>query len=124
MEGKVQVQTSEGVIGWVDKLTLPVGGSELVQVTVNGAQLHVVYGEGREEDRSTVSGSADRVTRGNDGPTLVLEGNASLQCHRKGMKAESSADRITVNLTTGQIVSDVGPQAAGSTSAKPPAPRP
>lgn len=111
LEGKVQVHVGDSVLGWADKLMLPVNGVEPIQVMVLGSQLRILCGEGGEAERCRITGAADRLTRGSDGTTLILEGKASLQCSRKGMKAEASGGKITVNLATGQIVSEVGGQA-------------
>jgi hypothetical protein len=110
VDGKLQLQTSDGLRALSDRLTLAVGGCEPVQLTVNGSQIRIQCGESSERtEKDNLRGSADRLARiGPDGATLVLEGNARLQCLRRGKKAEVATDRITVNLTTGHMENELG----------------
>ena len=52
--------------------------------------------------------SAQTVKRiGDEGATLVLEGDAKLVYVRGGKKIEVSTDLLSVNLLTGQVISEL-----------------
>ncbi len=104
---KLQVQTNDGMLATCERLTIPVGGAEAVEVRVSARQVQVSCGKAGE-GKDCLQGSATRVTRcGPDGAVLALEGNAKLCCVRKGKRAEVSAERIVIHLGTGHIESEM-----------------
>src|SRR5262249_59345926 len=63
----------------------------------------------KDSPQDSLAGSALRVSRtGPKGCILTLEGEATLTLIRQGKKAELTADRISVNLVTGQVEGQIG----------------
>lgn len=109
-DAKIHVQTSEGMRSTCEKLSFLINGSDSVNVSLAGKQVRITSGKD-VKNADTLDGTADRVVRSTtDGGFLTLEGNAKFFCSRHGKKMEATADRISINLTTGQIVSEMGPQ--------------
>jgi hypothetical protein len=107
---KVRIQTADGAQATCEGLTIAVGGSEAVKVTVSDKRINVESGIEPQigNTHDSLRASADRVTRaGPDGMTLTLEGNARLMLVRKGKKADLVAERIAVNLVTWHVESDL-----------------
>lgn len=108
--GKLHVLTNDGMRATCEQLTLLVSGVEPALATVAEIQIRIALGKDCK-DADCLQATADRVTRsGADGALLTLEGNAKLLFVRKGKKVDVSADRVSVNLATGQVVSDLAPQ--------------
>ncbi len=107
LDGKLQLQTVEGARSICERLTVLVSGVDPVEATVAGQRIQIAGG--KDTVGSTfLQASADRVTRtGAEGAVVSLEGNAKLVYARNGKKADISADRIAVNLATGQITSEM-----------------
>src|SRR5207248_10167857 len=78
----------------------------LAVTVVEGA---VQVNTGKEvKDGSFVQASAKKVSRmGPDGAALVLEGDAKLVYSRKGKKIDVATDLLQVNLSTGQVISEL-----------------
>src|SRR5205823_1265105 len=89
--------------------TITVPGAEPVYVSAEDKRVHLSGLIARcDTAADTLRASADRVTRsGPEGMTLTLEGNASLMLVRKGKKADLVAERISVNLTTNRVESEL-----------------
>jgi hypothetical protein len=116
-DGKLRVQTADGLSASVERMTMPVAGAQPLQVSVENRQVIVAWcfdcKSGCVKGADCLDGVAERVTRtGGDGSVLVLEGKAKLLCMRKGKKAEIAADRILVNVTTGHIETELSWQQA------------
>jgi len=102
------VETNEGMKAGCDKLSIFVTGAAPAEATVAGKQIRVASGK-EGEGSDSLRGTANCVTRsGVDGALLTLEGNAKLVYVRQGKKAEVSADRVSVNLASGQVVGEMG----------------
>jgi hypothetical protein len=110
------VQAADGSRAACESLTFQAAGEEPVEAGVEGKQVFVRTAPTKGA-QDYLRGSADRVTRrGPDGAVVSLEGNAKLTFSRKGTKAEVTANRISVNLATGQVEVE----GAGSTAPPPP----
>jgi hypothetical protein len=106
-DGKLQMQTPDGGRSLCERLTIVVTGVDLVEATITGQRIQL--SSGKDAPGGTfLQASADRVTRtGQEGSIVGLEGNAKMVYARGGKKADISADRVSVNLMTGQIVIDM-----------------
>ena len=110
IEGKLLIQTNDGMQSRCERMTLLVNGADPAEVSVSGTQLKVVSGTDCING-TFLQANADRVTRtGVDGALLTFKGNAKLVFARQGKKADVSADRVSLNLATGQITCDMGTQ--------------
>jgi hypothetical protein len=117
-DGKLLIESADGGTAACADLTIPVEGGAAVEVTVEGKTVHVRSGKGecgvgkccrKESVKDSLVGSALKVSRGGfKGYVLTLEGEAKLTLVRQGKKAELTADRISVNLATGQIEGQIG----------------
>jgi hypothetical protein len=107
MGGKLHLQTAEGTRSICDHLTILVGGVEPAEATVVDKRIQIVGG--KDSKGSTIlQATAERVIRsGAEGALMTLEGNAKLVYARNGHKADVCAERISVNLVTGQIVAEM-----------------
>jgi hypothetical protein len=91
-----------------EKLSILATGVEPTEVAVGSNQIRVSSGKD-VKGGDFLQATADRVSRsGPEGTVVILEGTAKLLYVRQGKKAEVSAERISVNLATGQVVSDLG----------------
>jgi hypothetical protein len=107
VNGKLQLQTADGSRSMCERLTIMVSGVDPVEVTVVGKQIQIAAGKDCKGG-TLLQGTAERLTRtGVEGALLTLEGSAKLVYVRNGHKAEISADRISVHLAAGQIVTDM-----------------
>jgi hypothetical protein len=113
---RLQVQTGPGVTATCESLTFQVGDSRPVTVSVADNQVQVrcrspILTElGRHPG---IQAGAYRVIRGGaDGALLTLEGQARLQYQEKG-DATIRAERIVVNLLTGQVEVELGALTGG-----------
>ncbi len=106
-DGKLQVQTADGARMSCEKLTILVGGVDPAEVSIADNLIKITSGKDVREG-SFLQASARKVTRtGADGAQLVLEGEAKLLYVRKGKKIEVSTDLLSVNLSTGQVLSEM-----------------
>src|SRR5207247_3764802 len=82
-------------------------GVDPAEVSVAGKLIRIASGKDVKEG-SFLQASAEKVTRtATDGAQLVLEGNAKLLYVRKSKKIEVSTDLLSVNLSTGQVLSEM-----------------
>ena len=117
--GKLQLQTADGARSQCERMTMVVNGADPIEVLTKGSKIHLAAGKD-SVGACSLQAVADRVTRtGWEGSLVTLEGNATLVYVRNGKKADIAADRIAVNLPTGQVTVDMDvPQPV----ATPPAP--
>jgi hypothetical protein len=127
LDGKIQMQTSDGARMTCEKLTIVISGVDPAEVSVAGKLIKISSGKDIK-DASFLQASAEKVTRtATDGAQLLLEGNAKLLYVRGGKKIEVNTDLLSVNLLTGQVLSEMDtpkptlPPALGPAS-PPPAP--
>jgi hypothetical protein len=119
---KLQLDAADGMRSTCEGLTILVPGAPPAAVAVSGREIRVTSGA---EGADHLTATALRVTRGGPAGALVtLEGSAHLVCVRQGKRAEITAERIAVNLATGQIQSEMGPAAVPQPPAPSPAPPP
>lgn len=105
---KLLVETNEGMKAQCELLTILVSGVEPAEAAVMGKQISITGGKDEARDY-LLRGTGDRLTRsGVDGALLTLDGHAKLLYVRQGKRAEVSADHISVNLASGQVVSEMG----------------
>jgi hypothetical protein len=137
-DGKLKIESADGAAAVCESLTIPADGHPAVEVTVEGKHVHVRSGaqecaRGRkcclkDSPQDSLVGSALRVSRnGPKGCVLTLDGDATLTLVRQGKKAEITADRVSVNLVTGQVEGQIGhppqePQVVPCTNSPPPGP--
>jgi hypothetical protein len=111
-QGKVMIQSADGAQGMCDSLTIPVARVGMLRVTAD-AQVYICSADECSKvpggtGKATFRLSGNVVTR--NGPTgLTAEGSAKLTWDRNGKRAEVSADRITVDLATGHVETDLVP---------------
>jgi hypothetical protein len=90
-----------------EKLTILVGGVEPAEVSIADKLIKIASGKD-VKDGDFLLATAQKVTRtATDGAQLVLEGNAKLVFVRKNKKIEVSTDLLSVNLSTGQVLSEM-----------------
>jgi hypothetical protein len=107
LDGKLQVQTAEGARMSCERLTILVSGVEPADVTVFGKLVKITSAKD-VKDGTILQASAQTVKRsGAEGATLGLEGDAKLVYVRGGKKIEVSTDLLSVNLLTGQVISEM-----------------
>lgn len=107
IEGKIQVQTADGGKMICEKMSIPVNGVEPVTVSVAEKEIRLASGKD-VKGGDLLQASAQKITRmGVEGATLVLEGNAKLVYVRQGKKIDVSTDLLSVNLSTGQVISEL-----------------
>jgi hypothetical protein len=109
-DGKLHLQTAEGTCSTCEKLTMLVTGIAPITVAVSDKLIRL--GSGKEEGRSSdfLQASAQKVSRtGPNGATLVLEGNARLLYVRNGRRIDVSTELLSVNLSSGQVISEMNP---------------
>jgi hypothetical protein len=105
-EGKILLQTADGLSSCCEKMTLQ--SIEPAEVSVADNLIKITCGKDVKEG-DFLRAVARKVSRtGAEGSTLVLQGNAKLEFIRKGKKFEAAAEVITVNLVTGQVVTEMG----------------
>jgi polysaccharide export outer membrane protein len=61
-----------------------------------------------DERRESFEARADSVKRGMDGETLTLTGHARLRSFRDGQRIDMAAERVVVNVRTGEVQSCAG----------------
>jgi hypothetical protein len=106
-DGKLQVQTADGARMSCEKLTILVNGVDPAEVSVADKLIKITSGKDVKEG-SFLQASAQKVTRtSTDGAQLILEGDAKLLYVRKGKKVEVSTEVLSVNLLTGQVISEL-----------------
>src|SRR5262245_40662917 len=108
VEGKLHLQTADGSRSTCEKLTILISGVHPIMVAVCENQIRLT--SGKEEGRSSdfLRATARKVSRsGPDGATVILEGNAWLVYVRKGKRIDVSTDLVSVNLATGQVISEM-----------------
>jgi hypothetical protein len=107
VDGKLQMQTADGARSVCEHLTFLVTGVDPVEAVVSGKRIQIACGKDAPGS-ILLQASGDRLSRsGAEGSIVTLEGGAKLVYVRNNKKAEISADRASVNLMTGQIVSDM-----------------
>jgi hypothetical protein len=108
VDGKLHLQTAEGTRSTCEKLTILISGVDPTAVAVCESLIRLT--SGKQEGRSSdfLQATAQKVSRtGPDGATVVLEGNARLVYVRKGKRIDVSTDLVSVNLATGQVISEM-----------------
>jgi hypothetical protein len=117
---KLHLQGSDGSRTTCEKFTILVSGGEPVDVSVDGKVVRMTSGKD-VKDGDILQATARKVTRtGSEGTTLVLEGDGKLVYVRKGKKIDVSTDLLSVNLSTGQVISELN----APTPMMPPPPTP
>lgn len=108
VEGKLHLQTSESMRSTCEKLTILANGAEPVAVAVVDNLIRLTAGKDECETCAFLQATASSVSRtGPDGATLILKGDVRLVYVRKGKKIDVSAELLSLNLTTGQIISEM-----------------
>jgi len=118
LDGKILVQTADGSLMVCEKFTILVGGAEPAEVAVNEKLVTITSGkktcpgmccmQSAGSSTDCLQASAQKVRRiGAEGATLVLEGNAKLLYVRQGKKIDVATDLLQVNLSTGQVISEL-----------------
>lgn len=101
------MQTGDGARMNCEKLTILVGGADPAEVSIASTQIKISSGKDAKES-SFLQATAQKLTRtGTDGAQLILEGDVKLLYVRKGKKIEVSADQVSLNLLTGQVLSEM-----------------
>ncbi len=119
LNGKLHLQGVDGSKMSCEKLTILVSGVEPAEVSIADKLIKITIGKD-VKDGDFLQATAQKVTRtGTEGGTLVLEGSAKLVYVRKGKKLESAAEGISVNLSTGQVVSEMGAMPAAEDGNRP-----
>jgi len=105
--GKLHLQGSDGARMTCEKFTILVNGADPVDVAIDGKEVRLTSGkDGKEGD--VFQATARSVTRtGPEGATLILKGGAKLVYVRKGKKIDVSTEMVSVNLWTGQVISEM-----------------
>jgi len=113
VDGKLHLLGMDGSKMTCEKFTILVNGVAPAEVTVNDKLIKITSGSDIK-DGTFLQATALRASRsGPDGAVVTLQGDAKLVYVRKGKKLEASAEAISVNLATGQIVSEMGVMPAG-----------
>ena len=119
VKGKLQLQGADGSRMTCEKLSILVNGVEPAEVSMYEKLIKVTSGSD-VKDGNFLQATAQKMTRtGAEGATLVLEGGAKLVYVRKGKKLEAAAESISVNLSTGQVVSEMGAMPAAENCVRP-----
>jgi hypothetical protein len=110
VDGKLHLQTVDGMRSLCEQMKILINGCEPIAVTVSGKHIRMRSGTDGAASPIFFEATSQRVTRaGPDGATVVLDGDAHVVYARKGKKIDVSADRISVNLVTGQLVIETEP---------------
>jgi hypothetical protein len=130
VNGKLHIQGADGSKMTCEKFTILVSGAEPAAVTVVDKLIKITSGKD-VKDGDFLQATAQKVSRiGAEGATLVLEGDAKLVYTRQGKKIDVSTDLLSVNLMTGQVISELNapkpatpiPPSDGDGSSAPPPP--
>jgi hypothetical protein len=122
VNGKLHLLGMDGSKMTCEKFTILVSGVEPAEVSIADKQIKITSGKD-VKDGDSLQATAQKVTRvGAEGATLLLEGGAKLVYVRKGKKLEAAAEGISLNLATGQVVSEMGAMPAAQDCVRPPVP--